>query len=99
MPMVKCDLEAAESGFDVVRTVLDLYDQASSHWSCNSDAGPKTSHFITECYVRENASAKEPPPGLNPGAPTYICSSSPEKWQGRTRQINGKEQAGNEMIL
>ena len=80
-----------ECGFDAVRTVPDFYDQGSSYGSCNSEAGPKTSHFITERYVRENATAKEPPPGLNPGAPTYICSSSSEKWQRRTRQINGKE--------
>ena len=77
--MVKCELEAAESGFDAVLTVLDFSDQGSSHGPCNSDAGPKTSHFITECYVRENATAKEPPPGLNPGAPTYISSSSSDK--------------------
>ena len=31
----------------------------------------KTSHFITECYVRKNATVKELPPGLNPVAPTY----------------------------
>ena len=53
--------------------------------------GPKTSHFITECYVRENATPKEPPPGLNPGAPIYISSSSSDKWQCRTCQIYGKK--------
>ena len=77
--MVKCELEAAGSGFDAVLTVLDFSDQGSSHGPCNSDVVPKTSYFITECYVRENASAKEPPPRLNLGAPTYICSSSSEK--------------------
>ena len=46
-------------------------NQGSSHRPCNSDVGPKTSHFITECYVRKNATVKELPPGLNPGAPTY----------------------------
>ena len=63
MPMVKCELEAADSGFDAVLTVLDFFDQGSSHRPCNSGAEPKTSHFITECYVRENATAKEPPLG------------------------------------
>ena len=47
LPMVKCELEAADSGFDAVLTVLDFSDQGSSHGPCNSDAGPKTSHFFT----------------------------------------------------
>ena len=45
--MVNCELEAADSGFVAVLTVLDFSNQSYSHRPCNSDAGPKTSHFIT----------------------------------------------------